>query len=68
MSRVAAAPAAPRLHCLEVSDETLERSGCRADYDDDLAHDVNRTANRLRDMLLAVSPAVRTPLTLGPRP
>jgi hypothetical protein len=27
-------------------------------YDDDLAHDLNRTANRLRDMLLAVSPAL----------
>jgi hypothetical protein len=34
-------------------------------YDDDLAHDVNRTANRLRDMQLAVSPALER--VLGPR-
>jgi len=34
-------------------------------YDDDLAHDVNRTANRLREMLLAVSPALER--VLGPR-
>ena len=34
-------------------------------YDDDLAHDVNRTANRLRDMLLATSPALER--VLGPR-
>jgi hypothetical protein len=34
-------------------------------YDDDLAHDVNRTANLLRDMLLAVSPALER--VLGPR-
>ena len=34
-------------------------------YDDDLAHDVNRTANRLRDMLLAISPALER--VLGPR-
>ena len=39
-------------------DETLERLGLLGGYDDDLAHDVNRAANRLRDMLLAISPAL----------
>ena len=56
---------ARRLHWLEVSDETLERLRLLGGYDDDLAHDVNRTANRLRDMLLAVSPALER--VLGPR-
>jgi transposase len=49
---------ARRLHWLEVGDETLEPLRVLGGYDDDLAHDVNRTANRLRDMLLAVSPAL----------
>jgi len=56
---------ARRLHWLEVSDETLERLRVLGGYDDDLAHDVNRTANRLRDMLLAISPALER--VLGPR-
>jgi hypothetical protein len=56
---------ARRLHWLEADDETLERLRVLGGYDDDLAHDVNRTANRLRDMLLAVSPALER--VLGPR-
>src|SRR5215216_4570989 len=56
---------ARRLHWLQVSDETLERLRLLGGYDDDLAHDVNRAANRLRDMLLAVSPALER--VLGPR-
>ena len=56
---------ARRLHWLELGDETLERLRVLGGYDDDLAHDVNRTANRLRDMLLAVSPALER--VLGPR-
>jgi transposase len=56
---------ARRLHWLEVSDETLERLRLLGGYDDDLAHDVNRAANRLRDMLLAISPALER--VLGPR-
>jgi transposase len=56
---------ARRLHWLEVGDETLERLRLLGGYDDDLAHDVNRTANRLRDMLLAISPALER--VLGPR-
>jgi transposase len=43
---------ARRLHWLEVDDEVLERLRVLGGYDDDLAHDVNRAANRLRDMLL----------------
>jgi transposase len=56
---------ARRLHWLEVSDETLERLRLLGGYDDDLAHDVNRAANRLRDLLLAISPALER--VLGPR-
>jgi transposase len=56
---------ARRLHWLEVDDETLERLRLLGGYDDDLAHDVNRAANRLRDMLLAISPALER--VLGPR-
>jgi Transposase len=56
---------ARRLHWLEVDDETLERLRVLGGYDDDLAHDVNRAANRLRDMLLAISPALER--VLGPR-
>ena len=56
---------ARRLHWLELDDETLERLGLLGGYDDDLAHDVNRAANRLRDMLLAISPALER--VLGPR-
>lgn len=56
---------ARRLHWLELGDETLERVRVLGGYDDDLAHDVNRAANRLRDMLLAVSPALER--VLGPR-
>jgi transposase len=56
---------ARRLHWVEVSDETLERLRVLGGYDDDLAHDVNRAANRLRDMLLAISPALER--VLGPR-
>lgn len=56
---------ARRLHWLQVGDETLERLRVLGGYDDDLAHDVNRAANRLRDMLLAISPALER--VLGPR-
>jgi transposase len=56
---------ARRLHWLEVSDETLERLRVLGGYDDDLAHDVNRAANRLRDVLLAIGPALER--VLGPR-
>jgi transposase len=56
---------ARRLHWLEVDDETLERLRVLGGYDDDLAHDVNRAANRLRDVLLAISPALER--VLGPR-
>jgi transposase len=56
---------ARRLHWLELGDETREQLRVLGGYDDDLAHDVNRTANRLRDMLLAVSPALER--VLGPR-
>lgn len=56
---------ARRLHWLEASDEALEQLRVLGGYDDDLAHDVNRTANRLRDMLLATSPALER--VLGPR-
>jgi transposase len=56
---------ARRLHWLELDDETLERLRVLGGYDDDLAHDVNRAANRLRDMLLAISPALER--VLGPR-
>jgi transposase len=56
---------ARRLHWLELGDQTLEQLRVLGGYDDDLAHDVNRTANRLRDMLLAVSPALER--VLGPR-
>jgi transposase len=56
---------ARRLHWLELGDETLEQLRVLGGFDDDLAHDVNRTANRLRDMLLAVSPALER--VLGPR-
>jgi transposase len=55
---------ARRLHWLEVGDETLERLRVVGGYDDDLTHDVNRAANRLRDMLLAISPALER--VLGP--
>ena len=55
---------ARRLHWLAVSDETLEELRVLGGYDDDLAHDVNRTANRLRDMLLATSPALERVLGL----
>jgi hypothetical protein len=56
---------ARRLHWLEGDDETLERLRVIGGYDDDLAHNVNRAANRLRDMLLAISPALER--VLGPR-
>jgi hypothetical protein len=56
---------ARRLHWLEAADETLERLRVLGGYDDDLAHDVNRTANRLCDMLLAINAALER--VLGPR-
>jgi transposase len=56
---------ARRLHWLQVSDETLERLRVLGGYDDDLAHDVTRTSNRLRDMLLSISPALER--VLGPK-
>lgn len=56
---------ARRLHWLQVSDETLEQLRVLGGYDDDLAHDVTRTTNRLRDMLLSISPALER--VLGPR-
>jgi hypothetical protein len=56
---------ARQVHRLEAADETLERLRLLGGYDDDLAHDVNRTANRLRDMLLAIGPALERVLGLG---
>jgi transposase len=56
---------ARRLHWLQVGDETLERLRVLGGYDDDLAHDVTRTSNRLRDLLLSLSPALER--VLGPR-
>jgi transposase len=56
---------AHRLHWLRVDDETLQQLRLLGGYDDDLAHDVNRTSNRLRDMLLATSPALER--VFGPR-
>jgi transposase len=56
---------ARRPHWLDVSDEKLKQLRVLGGYDDDLAHGVTRTANRLRDMLLATSPALER--VLGPR-
>jgi hypothetical protein len=56
---------ARRLHWLELSDETLERLRLLGGCEDDLAHDANRAANRLCDLLLAISPALER--VLGPR-
>ncbi len=54
-----------RLHWLTAGDELLEELRVLGGYDDDLAHDRTRTANRLRDMLLQAAPAVER--VLGPR-
>jgi len=54
-----------RVHWLTPSDELLQELSVLGGYDDDLAHDRTRTANRLRDMLLQASPAVER--VLGPR-
>ena len=45
-----------RLRWLDVSDDTLAELRVLSGYDDDLAADVVRTANRLRDTLTAVNP------------
>ncbi len=47
---------ARRLHWLQVSDETLEQLRVLGGYDDDLAHDVTRTTNRLRDSCCRSAP------------
>lgn len=54
-----------RVHWLADSDELLDQLRVLGGYDDDLAHDRTRTANRLRDLLLQASPAVER--VLGPR-
>ncbi len=54
-----------RVHWLTPSDELLQELSVLGGYDDDLAHDRTRTANRLRDLLLQASPAVER--VLGPR-
>lgn len=54
-----------RVHWLAHSDELLDELRVLGGYDDDLAHDRTRTANRLRDLLLQASPAVER--VLGPR-
>lgn len=56
---------ARRLHWLERPDDLLEELRVLGGYDDDLAHDRTRVANRLRDLLLQVSPALER--VLGPR-
>lgn len=47
-----------RVHWLAESEQILDELRVLGGYDDDLAHDRTRTANRLRDMLLQASPAV----------
>jgi transposase len=47
-----------RVHWLAESEELLDELRVLGGYDDDLAHDRTRTANRLRDMLLQASPSV----------
>jgi hypothetical protein len=47
-----------RVHWLTANDELLEELRVLGGYDDDLAHDRTRVANRLRDLLLQMSPAV----------
>jgi transposase len=56
---------AHRLHWLEPSDELIEELRVLAGYDDDLSGDWTRTANRLRDLLLSLAPALER--VLGPR-
>ncbi|HET9125566.1 MAG TPA: IS110 family transposase [Solirubrobacteraceae bacterium] len=47
-----------RVHWLAEGEDVLEQLRVLGGYDDDLAHDRTRAANRLRDMLLQASPAV----------
>lgn len=47
-----------RIAWLTADDELLERLGVLSGYDDDLAADVVRVANRLRDTLTTLNPAV----------
>lgn len=54
-----------RVHWLTAGDELLEELRVLGGYDDDLAHDRTRVANRLRDMLLQTSPNIER--VLGPR-
>jgi transposase len=54
-----------RVHWLTAGDHFLEQLRVLGGYDDDLAHDRTRVANRLRDMLLQASPNVER--VLGPR-
>ena len=49
---------ADRLTWLDVTDELVTELGILNGRDLDLAHDVNRTANRLRDALVSISPAL----------
>lgn len=48
----------PRLAWIEVSDELLAQLRVLSGYDDDLAADVVRLANRLRDALTGLNPAL----------
>lgn len=54
-----------RVHWLEVNDELLEELKVPGGFDSDLAADLTRTANRLRDAPTAVSPALER--ALGPK-
>ena len=47
-----------RIAWLEVTDEVLEQLRVLSGYDDDLAADVVRVANRLRDILTSLNPAL----------
>ena len=48
-----------RVHWIADSEEILDELRVLGGYDDDLAHDRTRTANRLRDLLLQASPGGR---------
>lgn len=56
---------AARLHWLTQGDEDLQTLQLLAGRDQDLAHDVTRTSNRLRDLLLQAHPPLEA--VLGPR-
>lgn len=56
---------AARLHWLSNGDEQLQTLQLLSGRDQDLAHDVTRTSNRLRDLLLQAHPPLEG--VLGPR-